>query len=142
MFIGEYRHNIDSKGRIIVPSRLRESLGETFVITRGLDNCLFIYPLERWSAIIEKLKALPITDKDVRRFARFFASGAVECEPDAQGRVLLPVNLREYAFLKKNIISIGVVDRIEIWDCEKWKEYNNADFAENGLADKMAALGI
>ena len=143
VLIGEYQHNIDAKGRIIVPSKLRESLGEKFVATKGLDNCLFVYPMDRWESIVEKLKALPWTNSDVRRFARFFTSSATECEVDAQGRILIPPNLREYTALQKQIVSIGVVDRVEIWNKEKWENYNSDEnFVDNELAEKMAELGI
>ena len=142
MFIGEYQHNIDSKGRVIVPSKLREDLGDRFVVTRGLDSCLFIYPLDRWEAIVEKLKTLPLTDGDVRRFARFFTSGAAQCECDTQGRILIPSVLRQYAGLSKNIVTIGVVDRVEIWDSQKWQDYNEGAFDGDALAGKMASLGI
>jgi len=143
VLIGEYQHNIDAKGRIIVPSKLREALGDKFVATKGLDNCLFIYPMDRWEAIVEKLKSLPWTNSDVRRFARFFTASAAECEVDAQGRILIPTNLREYAQLQKQIVSIGVVDRVEIWNKEKWENYNSDEnFVDNELAEKMAELGI
>ena len=143
MLIGEYPHSIDAKGRIIVPSKLRESLGDKFVMTKGLDNCLFVYPIQRWESIVEKLKALPWTNSDVRRFARFFTSSAAECEIDSQGRVLIPPNLRDYASLGKQVVSIGVVDRVEIWSKDRWESYNNEEnFVDNGLAEKMAELGI
>lgn len=143
MFMGEYQHNIDAKGRVIIPSKLRESLGDTFIVTRGLDKCLFIYDEARWEDIIRKLKELPWTDPDVRRFARFFTSGAIECCADAQGRALIPQNLRKHAGLDRQIVLIGVVDRIEIWNKEQWESYNSEDnFIDNELAEKMAALGI
>lgn len=143
VLIGEYPHNIDSKGRIIVPSKLRESLGDKFVVTKGLDNCLFVYPIIRWESIVEKLKTLPWTNSDVRRFARFFTSSACECEIDSQGRILIPPNLRNYAGLEKQIVSIGVVDRVEIWSKDRWESYNNDEnFVDNCLAEKMAELGI
>lgn len=143
MFMGEYQHNIDAKGRVIVPSKLREDLGSKFVVTRGLDKCLFIYDEKRWTDIVEKLKALPWTDPDVRRFARFFTAGAIECVLDNQGRIVIPQNLREHAKLDKQIVSIGVVDRVEIWNKEMWESYNDEEnFVDNELAEKMAALGI
>ena len=143
MLIGEYQHNIDAQGRIIVPSKLRESLGNEFVITKGIDNCLFIDPIERWNCLIEKLKSLPGTDSDVRRFARFFTSGAVLCSADSQGRVLIPSNLKQYAKIEKQIVSIGVVDRAEIWAKEEWDSYNSGEnFVDSSLSDKMADLGI
>ena len=143
MFMGEYQHNIDAKGRVIIPSKLRENLSGTFIVTRGLDKCLFIYDRKRWEDIIGKLKELPWTDPDVRRFARFFTAGAVECSFDSQGRILIPQNLREHAMLDKLIVTIGVVDRIEMWNKALWDDYNNEEnFINNGFAEKMAALGI
>ena len=143
MFMGEYQHNIDAKGRVIIPSKLRENLSGTFIVTRGLDKCLFIYDRKRWEDIIGKLKELPWIDPDVRRFARFFTAGAVECSFDSQGRILIPQNLREHAMLDKLIVTIGVVDRIEIWNKALWDDYNNEEnFINNGFAEKMAALGI
>ena len=143
MFMGEYQHNIDAKGRVIIPSKLSENLSGTFIVTRGLDKCLFIYDRKRWEDIIGKLKELPWTDPDVRRFARFFTAGAVECSFDSQGRILIPQNLREHAMLDKLIVTIGVVDRIEIWNKALWDDYNNEEnFINNGFAEKMAALGI
>ncbi|NLC11672.1 MAG: division/cell wall cluster transcriptional repressor MraZ, partial [Firmicutes bacterium] len=104
MFMGEYRHTIDAKGRLIVPSRFREELGDCFVITRGLDSCLFVYPQREWALIERKLKALPFTKADARAFMRFFFSGAVEVEQDRQGRVLIPSNLRDYAGIKRDVV--------------------------------------
>lgn len=143
MFIGEYQHNIDTKGRIIIPSKFREDLGDKFVVTRGLDSCLFVYSQERWVTLVEKLKTLPWTSADVRKFARFFTAGAIECEIDNQGRIVIPQNLREHATLEKQIVSIGVVDRVEIWDKARWEDYNSEEnFVDNELAEKMAELGI
>lgn len=143
MFYGEYQHTIDPKGRVIVPSKFRTSLGERFILTKGLDNCLFAYSSEEWSNLEAKLKSLPFTNKDVRAFIRFFFSGATECEVDKQGRILIPSNLREYAGLTKDIVVIGVSTRVEIWDRDKWNEYNSDDNVSAGdIADKMAQLGI
>ncbi|MCI8806042.1 MAG: division/cell wall cluster transcriptional repressor MraZ [Clostridiales bacterium] len=143
MFMGEYQHNIDSKGRLIVPAKFREGLGTVFVITKGLDNCLFVYTNDEWKVFEEKIKKLPLTNKDVRKFVRFFFSGAIECETDNQGRVMIPQNLREYAGIKKEVISIGVSNRIEIWSKENWVEYNDEEnFIDGQLAEKMAELGI
>lgn len=143
MFMGEYQHTIDAKGRLIVPSKFRDLLGEHFVVTKGLDSCLFIYPPAEWSAFEEKLKQLPLTSSDARKFVRFFFSGALECDLDNQGRIILPPNLREYAGLKKEIISIGVNNRVEIWDREKWKDYNEEEnFISQELAIKMENIGI
>ena len=123
MFMGEYKHNIDTKGRMIVPAKFREELGEVFVVTRGLDKCLFAYPMDEWKVIEEKLKKLPLTKKDARAFTRFFFSGAIECEVDKQGRINIPPTLRTYAELEKECTVIGVSERIEIWASEKWEEY-------------------
>jgi len=137
MFMGEYQHNIDIKGRMIVPAKFREELGETFVITRGLDQCLFAYPMEEWKLLEEKLKTLPLTKKDARTFTRFFFSGAIECEVDKQGRINIPQNLRTYSVIEKECVVIGVSNRVEIWSKEKWDDYvleseeSFEDLAEN-----------
>ncbi|ENH98337.1 cell division protein MraZ [Gracilibacillus halophilus YIM-C55.5] len=137
MFMGEYQHNIDTKGRIIVPSKFREGLGERFVVTRGLDQCLFAYPMNEWQILEEKLKKLPLTKKDARAFTRFFFSGAVECEIDKQGRINIPAPLRKYAEIEKACAVIGVSNRVEFWADEKWNEFvetsedSFADIAEN-----------
>ncbi|WP_017186029.1 division/cell wall cluster transcriptional repressor MraZ [Alkalibacillus haloalkaliphilus] len=123
MFMGEYQHNIDTKGRLIVPAKFREDLGQTFVITRGLDKCLFAYPLGEWKQLEEKLKQLPLTKKDARAFTRFFFSGAVECEIDKQGRINVPSPLRNYAALDKECVVIGVSNRVEVWSKEQWDTY-------------------
>ncbi len=123
MFMGEYRHSIDDKGRIIIPSRFREDLGASFVITRGLDNCLFAYPVEEWKALEQKLKSLPFTKADARSFTRFFFSGASECELDKQGRVNIPKSLLQFADIVKECVIIGVSNRVEIWSEEAWDGY-------------------
>ena len=122
MLIGEYHHNIDEKGRLIIPAKFREDIGEKFIVTRGLDGCLFVYSLVEWEKIVSKLKLLPFTKKDARTFMRFFLSGATECEFDKQGRINLVNSLIEYAGLKKECVVIGVNDRLEIWALDK---YNN-----------------
>src|SRR5690554_223415 len=143
MFIGEYQHTLDNKGRIIIPSKFRTELGEEFVITKGLDNCLFVYPKTEWSILEEKLKQLPLTNRDARAFVRFFFSGASECELDKQGRVLIPPNLRDHSKLEKEVVIIGVATRIEIWSKEEWDMYNNDDsLSYDNIAEKMAELGI
>jgi len=142
MLIGEYQHALDIKNRIIVPSKLREDLGNSFVITKGLDGCLYAYPLEEWKILQEKLKALPLTNKDARAFVRFFFAGACEVEMDKQGRGLIPQNLKEYAGIEKEIVSIGVLTRVEIWSKEKWKEYNDSNVDYQSIAEKMSDLGI
>ncbi|TDM03933.1 division/cell wall cluster transcriptional repressor MraZ [Macrococcus carouselicus] len=123
MFMGEYQHQMDAKGRLIVPVKFRDELSEHFVITRGLDRCLFGYTLKEWQRIEEKLTALPITKKDARKFMRLFFSGAVEVEVDKQGRINIPANLREYAGLSKECVVVGVSSRIEIWDKAEWRTF-------------------
>ncbi|AHN20801.1 division/cell wall cluster transcriptional repressor MraZ [Lysinibacillus sphaericus] len=138
MFMGEYQHSVDAKGRLIVPAKFREALGETFVVTRGLDNCLFGYPMDEWRKLEEKLKGLPMTKKDTRAFARFFFSGATEVEIDKQGRINIPSTLMQHAHLIKECVVLGVSNRIEIWAKDAWETY----FAEseqsfNEIAENM-----
>jgi len=143
MFIGEFQHSIDSKGRLIIPSKFREGLGDSFVLTKGLDDCLFVYPLNEWKNFEEKLKSLPVSSKDARAFVRFFFSGATECELDKQGRILLPANLREHSKIEKDAVIIGVSTRVEIWSKEKWGKYNSdTNMGYDAIAEKMAELGI
>jgi len=143
MFMGEYEHTIDSKNRIIVPARFREGLGERFVITKGLDNCLFVYPMDEWNLIEHKLRSLPFTKADARAFARFFFSGACECEVDKQGRILIPANLRKYSQLEKDVIIIGVSSRVEIWSREVWEAYNQSTASGyEEIAEKLVDIDI
>ncbi len=143
MFIGEYEHSVDSKGRLIMPAKLREEIGEKFVVTKGLDGCLFAYSQKEWTAFEEKLKTLPLTSKNARDFTRFFLSGAIECEIDKQGRFLISGNLREFANLEKEVVIIGVNTRIEIWSKTKWKEYSqNDNINVDEIAENMTMLGI
>ncbi|PKM80637.1 MAG: cell division/cell wall cluster transcriptional repressor MraZ [Firmicutes bacterium HGW-Firmicutes-14] len=138
MFMGEFQHTIDAKGRLIVPQKFRDALGEKFVATRGLDNCLFVFSAEEWQLMEQKLKTLPMTSKDARAFVRFFFSGATECELDKQGRILLPANLRDYAKLEKDVVLLGAINRVEIWSKESWQEYsNNTEDACEEIAEKM-----
>jgi len=125
MLIGEYRHNIDEKGRLIIPSKFREEIGKSFVVTRGLDGCLFVYSLVEWEKIVAKLKKLPFTKKDARTFTRFFLASATVCEFDKQGRINLINSLIEYAGLKKECTIIGVNDRLEIWALDKFNNLMN-----------------
>lgn len=137
VLMGEYHHSIDEKGRIIIPSKLREKLGDTFILTRGLDGCLFIYPLFEWETIIEKYKNLP-NIKEARNFMRFFLSGAVNIEPDKQGRINIQIPLINYANLQKECVIIGVNDHLEIWAKEKWDDFisaNEEDFSK--MADDI-----
>ena len=143
MFMGEYQHTIDAKGRMIVPAKFREGLGEQFVLTRGLDQCLFGYPMNEWKLIEEKLKALPLTKKDARAFTRFFFSGATECELDKQGRVNIASSLLNYAKLENECVVIGVSNRIELWSKVIWEQYTEEQedsFAE--IAENMIGFDI
>ena len=143
MLIGEYEHSLDVKGRLIMPSKLRQDIGEKFIITKGLDGCLFVFSQNEWLNFETKLKALPLSDKNARNFVRFFLSGAIECEIDKQGRFLITSNLREYAKLEKDTVIIGVGTRIEIWDKEKWKSYNSDEnISADEIAENMTMLGI
>ena len=143
MFIGEYEHNVDAKGRVIMPAKLREDIGDKFIITKGLDGCLFAYSQTEWGNFEEKLKALPLAQKNARNFVRFFLSGAVECEIDKQGRFLIPANLREHALLDKEIVIIGVGTRLEIWNKELWTNYSNDEsISADEIAENMTMLGI
>ena len=143
MLIGEYEHSVDTKGRVIMPSKLREDMGEKFIITKGLDGCLFGFSKNEWQNFEEKLKTLPLTNKNARDFVRFFLSGAIECEIDRQGRFLIASNLREYAHMEKDIVIIGVGTRLEIWAKDKWKEYNSdKNISADEIAENMTLLGI
>ncbi|MDQ0164598.1 MraZ protein [Bacillus horti] len=141
--MGEYQHTIDDKGRMIIPAKFRDELGEHFVITRGLDNCLFVYPQNEWKMIEQKLKTLPFTRSDARAFTRFFFSGAIECELDKQGRVNIAANLRQYAVLQKDCVVIGVSNRVEIWSKEKWEEYfSDSEASFNEIAEKIVDFDL
>ena len=142
MLIGEFEHSLDAKGRLIMPAKLRESIGERFVVTKGLDGCLFAFSLDEWANFEEKLKMLPLSNKNSREFSRFFLSGATECEIDKQGRFLIPNNLRDAANLEKEVVIIGVGTRIEIWDKDKWKSYSNDNISVEEIAENMTMLGI
>lgn len=143
MFIGEYSHTIDTKGRLSIPARFREELGEQFIATKGLDQSLFVYPIDEWKVLEGKLKQLPLTNQNARAFVRFFFSGATECELDSQGRIRIPVNLREHAGLEKEVIVIGVGTRVEIWSQKVWCEYNSDEnLSYDEIASKMQELGI
>ena len=143
MLIGEFEHSLDAKGRLIMPSKLRMDIGEKFIVTKGLDGCLFGFSLTEWKNFEEKLKTLPLTNKNARDFVRFFLSGAMECEIDKQGRFLIANNLREYANMGKEIVIIGVGTRIEIWNKEKWNTYNSDEtISADAIAENMTMLGI
>ena len=121
MFIGEYNHTIDAKGRLIIPSRFREVLGDEFVVTKGMDGCLFVFDNPEWQAFEEKLHKLPMIDKGARQFTRFFLAGAASVEVDKQGRILLPAVLREFAGITKDAVLVGVGSRVEIWSKDRWE---------------------
>lgn len=141
MFMGEYNHTIDAKGRLIIPSKFREILGDAFVVTKGLDGCLFVYDNEEWKRFEEKLRSLPITNKEARQFVRFFLAGATEAEVDKQGRILIPNVLREFAELTKDVVLVGVGSRIEIWSRERFED--TAAFEDmDEIAEHMAELGL
>ena len=137
MFIGEYHHSVDDKGRLIIPSKFRDELGTKFIITRGIENCLFVYSLESWEKIVNKLETLPFTKKDARAFIRFFLSGASEAEFDKQGRINITSPLISYANITKECVVIGTGDRLEIWSEESWNDFfasakdSMSDIAEN-----------
>ena len=141
MFMGEYNHIIDAKGRLIIPARFRELLGEEFILTKGLDGCLSIYPMDAWEAFETKLRALPLTNKNARTFTRFLVAGATNCELDRQGRILVPQTLREFAGLEKEVVLTGNLDRIEIWSKEKWSENCNYDDMDS-IAESMQDMVI
>lgn len=142
MLMGEYHHNIDEKGRIIIPSRLRDELGDNVIVTRGLDDCLFLYSMDEWSLLVSKLKSLPFTKRDARNFSRMFLSGATGCLFDKQGRVKISSPLINYASLDHECVIIGVNDRIEIWAKEKWDKFicdSTNEFSD--LADHLFDIG-
>lgn len=143
MLLGEYEHSIDTKGRIAMPAKLREGLGVKFIITKGLDGCLFVYSMDEWQRVEQKLASLPMSRKTARDFTRFLFGGACEAECDKQGRVLLPANLRRYAALERDVVIVGVGSRAEIWDAAKWQQYNEESAEDvNELAEQLADLGI
>ncbi|MGB8455761.1 MAG: division/cell wall cluster transcriptional repressor MraZ [Anaerocolumna sp.] len=140
MFMGEYNHSIDTKGRIIIPSKFRESLGDEFVVTQGLDGCLFVYPNDEWMNFVTQLKNLP-GSKEARQLQRYFMAGAATCEVDKQGRILIPNKLREQAGLEKDIVFVGVLSKIEIWSKEKWESNNDYDDMDQ-IAEHMSGFGL
>lgn len=143
MLLGEYKHSIDAKGRLIVPSKFRDDLGESFIVTRGLDGCLFGYPMDEWKEMEAKLKQLPLAKKESRAFTRFLYSAATECSLDKQGRINLPNTLIGHAGLEKGCYIIGVSDRIEIWSEEKWTAYaEDANESFEDIAEEMIDFGF
>lgn len=143
MFIGEYSHLIDAKKRVAIPSKFRAELKNKAVITRGLDNCLFVYPLKTWEDLADKLGKLPVGEAGTRSFIRLMLAGAVDVDIDKQGRVLVPDYLKQYAGLNKNIVVVGVYNRLEIWDLAKWNKYKRgAEKQTDKIAEQLGKLGV
>lgn len=143
MFLGEYQHNVDPKGRMAIPAKFRDELKSGAIITRGLDNCLFVFAPKEWEALAQKLVALPLAQANSRAFVRLMLAGATNVEIDAQGRVLIPDYLRKYAGLSKQVVVAGLYNRAEIWDSETWKRYKEkTEGASEEIAEKLGELGI
>lgn len=143
MFIGEYSYSIDDKKRLAVPSKFRQLLGKKAVITRGLDQCLFLYPLKEWQVLAEKLSKLPLAQADARGFARLMLTGAMEVTLDALGRILVPDFLKSYGGLQKKVVIAGVYNRVEVWDETKWSDYKKKTESEVGdIAERLKELGV
>lgn len=143
MFIGEYSHNLDEKGRLAIPKKFRADLSQGAVVTRGLDSCLFLYTKSEWGKLAEKLAQLPFSQANTRAFARLMLAGAMDVEVDTQGRIMLPEYLRTFAGLKKSIIVAGLYNRLELWDEEKWKNYTASSESESAaIAEQMGNLGV
>lgn len=143
MFIGEYSHNLDDKGRLAVPVKFRRDLSKGAVVTRGLDNCLFVYTKTEWEKLATKLAGLPISQANSRAFSRLMLAGAMDVEIDKQGRMVLPEYLRTFAELKKAVVIAGLYNRLEIWDTAKWSHYKGQTEAESGsIAERMGELGV
>jgi MraZ protein len=143
MFLGSYLHNIDSKGRLTLPARFRADLAKGVVVTRGLDGCLWVFPIETWEAFARKMNELPLTDKGARDFGRFLYAHAIDCEPDKQGRILLPSDLRDDANLDGETVIVGGPGRLEIWSRESWERVND-EIGRNGnaIAERLFELGV
>ena len=141
LLIGEYEHSLDAKGRLIMPAKLRSDMGDRFIVTKGLDGCLFAFSQKEWLNFETKLKELPLSDKNARNFVRFFLAGATECETDKQGRFLIPNNLRVAASLEKEAVVIGVGTRLEIWNKATWEKCDD-DISADEIAANMTMLGI
>ena len=139
MLLGEFQHNIDTKGRVSVPAKFREVLGDCFYVTKGLGGCLWVFPESEWQLLLKKFSEMPIVES--REIQRFFFAGATDAQPDAQGRILIPAPRRNYAGLDKNVTFLGVNTRVEVWDSDRWQQINES-FDEAAIAEKMAALGF
>ncbi len=143
MFIGEYAHSLDTKSRLTIPVKFRNELGTIPIVTKGLDGCLFLYPTDEWNVIVERLKNLPLGKPEVRAFARFFLSAATEAEIDKQGRIVIPNNLKEHAGIDKEVCVVGVSNRIELWEPNKWQEYMQSYSGSiTEIAEKLVDFGI
>jgi MraZ protein len=143
MFIGEYEHALDDKKRVMLPKAFKSGLGKKMVLTRGLDNCLFVYPMEAWKTIATRLQNLSFAQADTRGFNRFLLSGAVEVEVDGTGRILIPDHHKQFAGLKKTIVFAGVSDRVEVWDAAQWKSYKaRIEKQADAMAEKLGEIGV
>lgn len=143
MFIGEYLHTLDDKGRLAVPKKFRSLLENGAVVTRGLDHCLFLYTRNEWEKLAEKLSSLPFAQANTRAFARLMLAGAMDVEVDKQGRIILPEYLRAYSSMKKDVIVAGLYNRLELWDAEEWKRYTKKTEQEsNEIAEQMGMVGV
>ena len=143
VFIGEFSHNLDDKGRIAVPKKFRSDLSRGAVVTRGLDSCLFLYTKKEWAKLAEKLASLPFAQANTRAFSRLMLAGAMDVEVDAQGRIILPEYLRQYAGITKEVTVAGLYNRLELWDSQKWNEYKSkTELESNQIAEQMSALGV
>lgn len=142
MFIGEYAHTLDDKKRVSLPKAFRQSLGKKMVMTRGLDNCLFVYPKEAWEKVAARLQELSFAQADTRGFTRFILSGATEVEADAAGRILIPDHQKQFAGLKKEVVFAGVSDRVEVWDADVWKQYKaKIESQAERMAETLGSIG-
>ncbi len=143
MFIGEYSHSLDTKGRLAVPAKFRKEIARGAVVTRGLDSCLFLYPKEEWLKLAQKLAGLPISQAKSRAFARLMLAGAMDVSVDRQGRILIPGYLRQYAQMKRQVVIAGLFNRLEIWDAEIWNKYKAQTEKNSGeIAEAMGELGV
>lgn len=143
MFIGEYSHTLDEKGRLAIPKKFRTDLEAGAVVTRGLDHCLFLYTRDEWQRLAEKLSSLPFAQANARAFARLMLAGAMDVEVDKHGRIILPEYLRDYGNISKNVVIAGLYNRLEVWDEEKWKQYTKKTESEsNEIAEQMGMLGV
>ncbi|MEK7181409.1 MAG: division/cell wall cluster transcriptional repressor MraZ [Patescibacteria group bacterium] len=143
MLLGEFKHNLDLKGRMAIPAKFREELKSGAIITRGLDNCLFIFTNKEWEVLAQKLVALPLAQANSRAFSRLMLAGAMDVEVDAQGRILVPDYLRQYADLKKQVVVTGLYSRIEVWDADRWEKYKaKTESSSDEIAEKLGELGI